>query len=575
MDIGFISLIIFLPLAGIPIILLLPDRSGYIMRRLVTGIFGIEILLSLIAFYAFNPVGDINTPNLIYDWMNLSFYDELPWISMDLGVLGELNISYSLGIDGLSIWLIILTSFIMLIATLASHTIKIKLKGFYVLILLLGTTIFGCFAAMDLFLFFLFFEFMLLPMYFLIGLWGGPRKEYAAIKFFLYTLAGSMMILVVMIGLYVSAIDPIATGEKAGLIDIQQPLADQVEVVQSELAQGNIEEQYWVRTFKWAYLTDTGNYIPNSIFSSNNFKIWGESARNLAFLALFIGFLIKLPGVPFHTWLPDAHVEAPTPISVILAALLLKVGGYGILRMAYSIFPEGATQYGYVIGVLGVISIIYAALVALASKDLKKMIAYSSVSHMGFFLLGIASLTNEGFMGANFQLFSHGLISAMLFLIAGVVYSRTHDRTINHYGGLAKKMPKYTFFVVIAFFASLGLPGFSGFIAEIFVFLGGFSSSTENGILPRSLVIIAAIGLILTAGYYLWTLQRMFFGKFYYREQEKERALVDLEPVDYLMFTPLAIAILFFGLFPQIFIDGVAPTVEGLINHIMSSSISK
>jgi NADH-quinone oxidoreductase subunit M len=287
--------------------------------------------------------------------------------------------------------------------------------------------------------------------------------------------------------------------------------------------------------------------------------------RLAVFLALFIGFVIKLPSVPFHTWLPDAHVEAPTPVSVLLAALLLKVGAYGILRVPYSMIPEGAVYFAWFIALLGMISILYGALNALAMKDLKKLIAFSSVSHMGFVLLGIASATPEGVNGAIFQMFSHGILSALLFLIAGVLYDRTHDRLIENYRGLASRMPSYTVIVTITFFASLGLPGFSGFIAELFVLLGAFNSGTVNQLLPQWMAVGAAIGILLGAVYYLWTLQKMFFGKYWTKDLAFWNKLKDADGRELIMMFPLILLTILFGLFPGLFFDYISGSVSRLV----------
>ena len=368
-------------------------------------------------------------------------------------------------------------------------------------------------------------------MFFLIGLWGGENKEYAALKFFIYTLLGSVMILLIMAGMLFSFTHPESTADKLIYsLDFRHMMALDTN--------GNL-----------------ANLISDSVFGLGQ-EIWGSNARLWAFGLLFIGFAIKIPMVPVHTWLPDAHVEAPTPVSVVLAAILLKIGGYGFFRICWGLFPDGALYFAPWIGILGLISIIYGALVAMAQKDLKRLVAYSSVSHMGFVLLGLASMEVIGFDGAAFQLFTHGLISAMLFLIVGVIYDRVHDRQIDHFQGLWGIMPRYSVFVLIAFFASLGLPGLCAFVSEIMVFMGAFQSESVSGYLPRWIAIVATLGVVLSAVYFLRTYRQMFFGEFDPEGTSTWRdKFTPLTVREYLMLTPLAVLLVLFGIFPNLVLD--------------------
>ncbi len=405
-----LSFIFLIPLLTAIGLLVVPSQKKLVFKWATLGVGGIQLILSMILWFLF----DKNlTPT---SWSGaFQFVEKADWISMNLGSVGSLNIDYFIGVDGISMPLLVLSAFILLIGVISSWNIGEKVKGYFILYLILNTSIVGCFLALDFFLFYLCLEFMLLPMFFLIGIWGSERRSYAAVKFFLYTLLGSLFILIVMIGLYLSVMD----GE--------------------------------AHSFNLTRMMD-GAYASGTILDPGSERlIFGYAARTLAFLFLIIGFGIKLPAVPIHTWLPDAHVEAPTPISVILAGLLLKVGAYGLFRIAYSIFPDVAVEHASAIAILGVLSILYGGMNALAQKNLKRMVAYSSVSHMGFVLVGLASMTYEGSSGSLFHMISHGLISPALFLIAGVIYDRTKDRSIDNFSGLASQMPTYTFFCCTVF----------------------------------------------------------------------------------------------------------------------------
>ena len=560
-----LSSLIFTPLLAAFVVLLLPARLHLPTRAVALAGAVAQLVLAILLYFQFDGTAAANGQQ------GYQFVEKLNWIGFSLGSLGRFQIEYFVGVDGISISMVLLTGIIGVIGVISSWTIKKNIKGYFLLYLLLLTSVMGCFLALDFFLFYLFFEFMLLPMYFLIGIWGGPKREYAAIKFFIYTLVGSLFILIVMIGLYTSVIDPVATAAQMGLLQNGAATPDVTLQVQQFLQQNVIEGANIVRTFSIPAMMEPANFIPGSLLHVlSGTVLWDLPIRFIAFLLLFAGFAIKVPSVPVHTWLPDAHVEAPTPISVLLAAILLKVGGYGLIRIVYPIFPDAGAYFAVLVGGLGVLSIIYGALCALAMNDLKKLIAYSSVSHMGFVLLGLASLTAEGVNGAIYMMFSHGIISAMLFLVVGVIYDRAHDRMILNFRGLAKRMPVYTTFVVIAFFASLGLPGFSGFIAELLVLVGGFSSPDVTGLLPRWLTVVAVLGLLLAAAYYLWALQRMFFGKYWIFPELREKAiLTDLNTREYIMLVPLAILAFVFGIFPHLLLDKIGMAAQGFTELVL------
>lgn len=540
-----VSLLIATPLAGSLLSLWLPDRRA-LLQKFTIGVLTLEAVWAVLLLTAFRP----GNPSL-------QLAQNLDWITLDLGTLGRVSIDYAVGVDGLNFALVLLAVFVLLAGAVSSWAITSKPKTYYALYLLLSGSVVGCFVAQDFFLFYLFFEFMLLPMYFLIGLWGGDRREYAALKFFIYTFAGSLLILIAMIGLYLSAIDPAETAVLLGLSANPGSAAPEIiATVQRMLANGEISPEKIAHTFRFEFLIDKGNYIPGSLLHTGTAAfIASVPVRTIAFWLLFIGFAVKLPIVPVHTWLPDAHVEAPTPISVVLAGILLKVGGYGLMRIVDGFFPAEAFANSIPLALLATISIVYGGFNALAQYDLKKMIAYSSVSHMGFVILGIAAFNPEGFNGAIYQMVSHGVLSSMLFLSAGVVYERTHDRRIDHYKGLIHAMPRYTVLTGIAFFATLGLPGFSGFVGELFTLMGGFTAPQ----IPVWIPVLSTLGIVLAAMYCLWTYQRMFFGTFWYGGNEK--LLVDLSNREIILLLVLALSTLVLGIFPNLVFNTSQHTV--------------
>jgi NADH-quinone oxidoreductase subunit M len=466
-----LTLITFIPLIGMVLILACPPKLGWLYRWLAAAFVFPQLVIAGWLYANF----DTSTTAI-------QFSERYAWIP-------AYHIFYFLGIDGISISMVLLTAIICFISVFASFSIDRGEKGYYALLLLLDTGMMGVFVALDFFLFYIFWEVMLLPMYFLIGIWGGPRREYAAIKFFLYTLLGSVLILLAMLGLYYYGATP---------------------------------------TFDMLQLAGNASH-------------YSMTFQRVAWIALFIGFAIKIPAFPFHTWLPDAHVEAPTAISVILAGVLLKMGTYGILRINYAILPAASHEFAYwLLGALGTLNIVYGALCAMAQTDYKKLIAYSSISHMGYVMLGMATFTAAGINGAVLQMFNHGTITAMLFILVGVIYDRAHHREIAGFGGLAGQMPVYAGITGLAFFAAMGLPGLSAFISEVLVLIGAWQKYPV-------LTMLGAGTAILTAGYMLWTFQRVYLGPL----NEKYRSLSDLSLREAFTLVPLGIIVLILGVYPH------------------------
>jgi NADH-quinone oxidoreductase subunit M len=443
------------------------------------------------------------------------------------------NIQYYLGLDGISLSLVILTALVAVLACLASWGIEKQVKGYFSLFLLLTASMMGVFLALDMFLFYVFFEVMLLPMYFLIGVWGGDNREYAAIKFLLYTLFGSVFILVAILILYFWA----GLEGSAPLVNGRPFTGHSFDAVL--LAQVASETSYYSRFI-----------------------------QSVVFILFFIGFAIKLPSFPFHTWLPDAHVEAPTPISMILAGVLLKIGGYGLIRLAWPLAPVGAADWSSFVASLGVFSILYGALAAMAQVDFKKLVAYSSVSHMGYVTLGMAAmaLSNDpryyayGVNGAMYMMLAHGITSTGMFFLVGVIYERAHTRQLNKLGGLMNIMPVYGAIAFLIFFGSMGLPGLCGFIAEVFVVLAAYNYSIL-------LAVLAAAAVVLTAGYILWTLQRVFLGR-----NEQYRGLPDMNVRELVVAAPLVILTVLMGIFPQWILGWMGPSVNDMVRAVAQAN---
>jgi len=506
-----LSLIVFLPTIAAVLVLMAPMRLARVIAVLGSlATFALSLLLFRdFAWWQLSAEQIFGTEY----GSALHHVTQLDWINV-----GRFKIQYFLGVDGLSFPLVILTTLISSLSCLASWNMdKWKInkgqKAYFALFLLLETGMLGVFVALDFFLFYIFWEVMLLPMYFLIGVWGGPRKEYAAIKFFLYTLAGSVLMLVALVACYFFSAEALGGEGTFNLITLA--------------TDGAIREH----------------------FNNPDTLILGMKFSSFMFIFLAIGFAIKVPTVPFHTWLPDAHVEAPTPVSMILAGVLLKMGAYGFLRIAYPIFPAAGLDWSQLVAAIGVISILYGALCAMAQTDFKKLVAYSSISHMGFVMLGISVMTDAGIQGAMFQVIAHGISSPMCFFLVGIIYDRAHHREINRFGGLWLSMPVYGSMATLGFFASLGLPGLCGFIGEIWVLLGAFGAAEVHPEMTwaRPYAIAAAFGIVLTAGYILWMMQRVYLGP----ERDEYKDFPQASTRELGILVPLAVLTLVLGILPQ------------------------
>jgi len=493
MPFSILSCIIFLPLLGALLVLATPKKNIGLIKTIATLSTAAALLFSLPLMFKFSLFSPV-----------MQFQEKLPWIP-------QINVWYHLGVDGISIGLVFLTALLGFLACVASYGINTRQKEYFFFYLLLTTGMLGTFMALDLFLFYVFWEIVLVPMYFLIGIWGGPRKEYAAIKFFLYTLAGSVFMLLGILALYFTS-----APHTFNML---------------ELAAGN-------RPLALSF------QIP-------------------VFIAFYLGFAVKVPIFPFHTWLPDAHVEAPTPISVLLAGILLKMGAYGFFRISFPILKEAAYYFALPFAVMGLINIVYGAFVAMTQTDFKKMVAYSSVSHMGFVILGLASMTMTGFNGALLQMLSHGLISGAMFLLVGVLYDRAHTRNLDEFGGLGVKMPVYAGILAVFTFASLGLPGLSGFVSEFLSLLGAYP-------VFKIITIISTLGIIITASYFLYMLQRVLLGSL----NEKWAAITDINKRELCTLIPLMLLVIAIGVYPLIALKYQAVSINALIQKLVPRQIS-
>src|SRR5262245_10999319 len=518
-----------------------------------------------------------------------------PWIE-------KFSIEYFLGVDGISLPLLVLTTALSFLAIIASWKIERYTKGYLMLFLLLETGMVGTFLALDFFLFYIFWEVMLLQMYFLIGVWGGPRREYAAIKFFLYTLLGSVFILIALLGFYFTDIqDFVDHSIYKKQVETIDPRIQSRELIESKVSVHSFDLIALKKVGAAAYRKLTGRAdeievnVPiwgrnNQITGGQTMKVkdlpaakkkqvlerpdhpsFRETFQICMFLLLFIGFAIKVPLFPCHTWLPDAHVEAPTPISMILAGVLLKMGGYGIIRIAYPICPWAAQELAWWLGLFGIINIVYGAFAAMAQTDFKRLVAYSSVSHMGYVILGLAAWKvvdgstvgsqywGWGVNGAMFQMMAHGISSAGMFFLVGVIYDRAHHRNLDNFRGLMEPMPFYGGVSAIIFFAALGLPGLCGFVGEFMVVL-----ATWN--FDKTFAVLAAITVVITAAYILWTLQRVYFGT-----NPAYKDYQDMTLREIICIAPLVVLAIALGVFPKVLLmSWMEPTVTGLVESLAS-----
>lgn len=491
-DFPILSLMTFLPLVGCLFILLIRgDEKAVASNARATALLTslATFLLSVYMYMGFTPTS-----------ANYQFVELHAWIP-------DLNINYKLGVDGISVFFVLLSTFLTPICILASwESVQKRVKEYMICFLILETTMLGMFLSLDIVLFYIFFEAVLIPMYIIIGVWGGARRVYASFKFFLYTLLGSVLMLVAILTMAM----------KFGTTDIATLSATDMP----------FDLQKW---------------------------LW---------LAFFASFAVKVPMWPVHTWLPDAHVEAPTAGSVILAGVLLKMGGYGFIRFSLPMFPEASAYFTPFVFSLSVIAVIYTSLVALVQEDMKKLIAYSSIAHMGFVTLGIFAVTQQGLDGAMFQMLSHGVVSAALFLCVGVIYDRLHTREINRYGGLVKNMPKYAVFFMIFMMASVGLPGTSGFVGEFLVLLGTYQVNTYAAF-------GAAIGLVLGAAYMLYLYKRVVFGAL---TKSDVKSMKDLSMREIMIFLPLIGLVFWMGIYPSSFLAPMQPSLAKVIERYQAKS---